>query len=309
MNILYHSPLPSDPSSFYRAAGPLSCLHHLDPTIHLTEWSGDLSWSTVAQHDLLFLHRPFSSAHAGLANLAKSLHIPLWIDYDDNVFEVPPCHGEVYKLYQSGPTQRNISAIMSQADMMTVATEQLADLYREWTPEVQVVPNAYNDYWLPHQPPSARREKAILWRGSPGHIENLVAHADALATVAAAHPDWQWVFMGPAPWPIRGRFPLAWHSGADIISYHHIVRDVIRPSILIQPLVNNPFNNCRSDNLSMEAASFGALAWRGLNCTELGQILTTLDPEHLVPDWAWYSKHRMLSTINQQRLAILEHLL
>lgn len=305
MKILFCSPCPNDVNSFYRGIGPLSCLPYLDPSIQINHLT-DLSWSALALCDVVFLQRPFSPEHMEIARIAKQMDKRLWLDYDDDLLNVPPSHGDVYQLYRQGSIQQAISAILSWADVVTVTNEYLADLYSEWTSRCTIVPNAYHDYWLPLEPPTTPRERTIFWRGSAGHIADLAAFANDLAAVAAANPEWKWSFMGAVPWCLEGRIPgLEYRSPVDIFTYHHVVRDVIRPAIMIAPLRDIPFNRGRSNSAAIEALSFGAQF--AATIEELSNYLNgAQSPAWL--DWGVVKNELFLSHINYRRLDILRSL-
>jgi hypothetical protein len=314
VKILYHCPHPNDAGSFYRGVGPLSCLRHIDPTIQI-EPIREVSWAALAGADVVFLQRPYAPEAMDIARLAKTLRIPLIVDYDDNLFAVPRSHGDVYRLYQRGPTQQIISAILSWADVVTVTNENLRDIYSEWTSHCVVVPNAYNDYWLPTELPAEPRERTIFWRGSTGHIADLATFADDLVAVARDFPDWKWSFMGAVPWPLEGAIPgMEYRSPVDIFTYHHVVRDLIRPSIMIAPLRDIPFNHGRSDLWQLEAASFGADVCGGSICKPeffketLQMKLSHLNEQPGFDSWNYVRTYRLLSYINHQRLDILRSL-
>lgn len=298
MRIAYVCPNPDDATSFYRGVGPLSCLRHLDPTIEVAPLT-ECSWSAIAPCDVVFLQRPFAPAHMDIARLAKTLGKKLWVDYDDDVFSVPRSAGDVYRLYRQGQTQQIISAILSWADVVTVTNDYLRDVYSQWASNIVIVPNAYNDYWLPTTLPTEPRDKTIFWRGSVGHVADLAAFADDLVAIAKDFPDWKWSFMGAVPWPLDGLIPgMEYRSPVDIFSYHHIVRDVIRPSIVINPLRAIAFNYGRSDTAALEATYCGA--------TYAGDILELRLA--LTEKPTFLPLFRLLSFTNLQRLDILRSL-
>ena len=48
----------------------------------------EVNWSSLAMNDAVYMQRPFTAGHAKIAELAVSNRIPLWVDYDDDLYSV-----------------------------------------------------------------------------------------------------------------------------------------------------------------------------------------------------------------------------
>ena len=87
-NLAVLCPSNTDATSFYRGIGPLAEIRRERFNLALT-FINDVNWSTLKLCDAAFLQRPFTSNHLKIAELVKRNQLPLWIDFDDDLFSVP----------------------------------------------------------------------------------------------------------------------------------------------------------------------------------------------------------------------------
>lgn len=262
IRILCCIPVSIDATSWYRGMGPLGQLQRTYPEIELLGF-GEWSWDNVGLSDIVFLQRPFGDNHVQMAEYAKKLGLPLWVDYDDDLFSVPfdnPTFGN----YGRPEIQENIRRICSKADFMTVATKSLVDVYKKYCPNTHHIPNCLPDLATRIRPAEMRvgpREKVILWRGGPTHERDLLSHHAEIMEVAKEFPDYKWCFIGYNPWWLmetlgdRGIY----NRGLEIVDYFiHLWES--RPSLVIVPLHDSVFNRGKSHIAWLEAAYAGAPA-------------------------------------------------
>ena len=254
MNILFFSPSETDACSFYRGVGPLSQLSRRG---HITlNKTKEVNWASIAGNDLCFMQRPYAKGHLEIAEIVRR-QMPLWIDYDDDLFNLPfsnPAYEHFTKNVES------LTKIINLASIITVTTSALADSIREHLAKdipIQVLPNAYNDYWFPIEP-SSPREKVVYWRGGETHAEDLLSIYGPLVEVASDCPDWTFIFQGMCPWMFKDTFPLKWLSSEDIMKFLPSIQHSIKPAIQIVPLADNKFNRSKSNIAWIEGTSAGA---------------------------------------------------
>ena len=111
---------PQGACSYYRSIGPLSKLKHINPKIKIQVLS-NVTWNSLFETDILFLARPDSKAFVEMAEMAQDLGIPVWIDWDDNILQIPP-DNPAYKHYKSKTTVESMKKCLEIADIVTVST-------------------------------------------------------------------------------------------------------------------------------------------------------------------------------------------
>jgi hypothetical protein len=252
--ILIHSPSTPDACSFYRGIGALAPLHK---HYILEQLPNRVDWASIMGADLLYMQRPFSSTHLQVAEIAAK-QIPIWVDYDVALLEVPASN-PAFQTYAKPDVKKNIKKILGLASMVSFSTQILANLFECVMPidvPFKVIPNAFNDYLFPSNVPD-NPEKVVLWRGSESHQGDLFYYKDEIRQVIFDNPDWKFIFMGAVPWMIDA--PLVYTSGRDIMEYFPALREEIKPSVVIVPLEDSPFNRAKSNIAWLEATYAGAV--------------------------------------------------
>lgn len=332
MNLFCVIPHDHDATSFYRALQPVSQLRKIMPNLQLYFSGKEISMSHMSPMDVVFLQRPAGIEHLQIMDMAKLLKIPVWIDYDDNLFCLSPSNPQ-YHIYNNDQTKRVIMELLKHADAISVSTLQLAKDLIAYVPEhgkIHIIPNALNDYVLTDQPKFNPDKKLVLWRGSSSHQGCLHEHSEAIVDVALKHKDWKFQFMGYNPWFIlnkigeQGRFV----DPVEILAYHRVIRNE-NPNISIVALNDNPFNRCKSNIAWLEGMYSGAIClgpnWEEwdkpgiINYSNKKEFQSHLD-DMLSGDsgdmekihalgWEYIMEFLTLSKTNQSRKAMLEGLL
>ena len=323
MNLGLCLPAPADPTSFYRALGvfgPLAKEHNIN-LITGNYWS----WENVIQCDVLFVQRPFADEHRKVCEIARSLKVPIWLDYDDNLWNVPQSNS-AYQLYMNTRAHANMRTMCRMADVVTVTTQELARQIQGAT----VVPNAFNDYiWDMSELP---RQNSISWRGSATHFEDMEGYIPQIEYLARINSEWNWHFIGQPHWAItKGIIPpkrIALHQYCDsMFSYIETFRQVA-PSIHIVTLQDSLFNKCKSNLAWVESTMCGAVTiapdweeWGGRGCILYDSPDTFYDAVHQAivrgSDWRrtqltvardYINFNLKLSHVNESRWEILKRL-
>jgi hypothetical protein len=181
INILAYTPGPKDPTSFYRGLLPLFEMQRTFHDYRIIE--GDLmrtGWPLIAQADIVFLQRPHRPAYRQVAEIAKQMNIPLWVDLDDDHLNVP-LHYDTARLYNDVDNRQAHIDIIKMADVITVSTEALRDVYRSYNPNVEVIANALPDFLFEWPLPERTNKKTrVLWRGSDKHSFDLAMYLPRL---------------------------------------------------------------------------------------------------------------------------------
>lgn len=184
----------------------------------------------------------------------------LVVDLDDDLHRVP-----AYNPGKGTPELRKlVTSLLARADLVTVATEELARFYGRWNDNVVVLPNRLHwPMWEPLAPVCERQE----WRRfRVGYMGNMDYHqadveqiAPSLKKWLVAHPDVEFVAAGDerihdvigVPHAQRVTTSKVWFRCLDL-PYITSVMDVG-----LVPLVRNEFNEGKSCLKGMEYNACG----------------------------------------------------
>lgn len=251
-----------DATSFYRGVGPLGALSKSlggSITLMMVELK---SWATISMSDVVFLQRPFKDKHLAVVEMAKACNVPVWIDYDDDLFQVP-MDNPAFDLYDDADMQKRIAKMIAMADVVTVTTEHLKERLAKLNQNIVVIPNAFDERFFSFPKERDPRKKLVLWRGSSTHQKDLATVGMEL--IKLSHDpqlsDWTFHFLGFNPWWIVERMRpenTIISPGIDILEYHQYIK-MVNPSLLFVPLCNNAFNRSKSNIAWIEGTYAGAM--------------------------------------------------
>jgi hypothetical protein len=258
-------PEPTDATSYYRGAIPFGHLHKIIPGLHVTtipptHEGMQMAGVSLASADLFFLQRPTTHLHFELATAAAELGVPLWIDYDDDLLDVPNDH-EMHLNYQA--LKINIIQMVTMADVVTVSTEAIAAKLRPYSKKVVVIPNAFDDIG-PLQSRRPKMEKAqnnvVSWRGGSSHARDIFEFAAEFVEAIGTSPDTQFHSMMyyPHAWNLNIANKCTHHDKTTTLRYLQRLTS-IRPKIHVVPLYEHPFNFAKSHCAWLEATYAGAV--------------------------------------------------
>jgi len=159
-------------------------------------------------------------------------------DLDDNLLEVDPSNSLPYSIY--APIAADTANNIRLANVVTVSTPKLAARMRELNPNVVVLPNCLPADWIASVRHQQGDEVIVGWAGSMFHQQDWPGVGQQLAIYAAHEPRARFHCIGAnymAP-HVRARY-----TGWDIMENYWKAMDF---SIGIAPLVDTPFNQCKS---------------------------------------------------------------
>jgi hypothetical protein len=269
-----HVPNPHDATAWYRAVSPLAHMRKRGFPVQydlIREWSAP----AVMGYDAAFFQRPCTAPELEAIRICKRLSIPVIVDYDDLLFDLP-VDNPAYQHYMNQETQSRIVTIMREADCLWVSTRELKRCIQlprgGLNDKVYVVPNALDDVHMVTgsrglPPPVERRQGAVVWRGSATHEQDIMTYAKQLAEAAEASPKTSFVFVGYNPWFLTKhmRPKQAVVSGAMPVGEFMDFLYATAARVGVVPLHPSRFNLCKSN-----------IAW--LEMTWAGGVV-------LAPDW------------------------
>ena len=205
------------------------------------------------------------------------------IDFDDNVFKVSPLSNhyadygtENYQITFEDGTKHDawvdgqnidlkknkerlddIKKVVAGADMVTVTTPILAEVFREYNENVRVLPNCVNlKEW--NKLPLEKNEKEIklYWGGGMSHWQDLLLIREPLKQIFEKYKNAKIVMLGWMPDGFEQTFPgrVEFQSWANIYGYPYKMAS-LGIDIALIPLVDNEFNRCKSAIKWIEASS------------------------------------------------------
>lgn len=253
-------PHPNDATSFYRGVGPISRLQKDVPDLQCIFLS-HVEYSSLAMCDAMFLQRPYQQSHLSALMLAKSQNVPIWLDYDDDLFSVAP-DNPTFNQYGNRDTQERVRKCLEIADVVTVTTEHLRQQFLRFNKNIVVIPNAIDDYQFENRRPRPT-SNVVLWRGGSTHQRDLMTVARQLVEVSrnpehSAH--WTFHFQGYNPWWITESMPaknVRFAGSLSVIEYMEFMAE-LAPRIMIVPLMDNLFNRSKSNCSWIEGSYAGS---------------------------------------------------
>ena len=331
MKILALSPLAYDATSYYRAFGVFPNLKKKIPDLVVEPYMGGgrRTWAELLQYDVLFLQRPAHPDWLKLAQYCKGLGIKVWVDHDDNLFDLPP-YNRVADTY-TPQVKKTMLDIMRLADVITVSTEAIKTYFAGiGVDNVVVIPNALNTdltrMAAAYNEPDPTKNDQFVWRGSETHVADCAFFADAMGDAIDRRGKTFWNFFGYNPWQITINFsPVKWryHIPEDIMVYVENLRS-IKGQLMHVPLVEDGLNLCKSNIAWIEATAAGMVTlapdwheWQKpgvLNYKSIDEygslLMRPLDDakERWAASRDYIMENLTLDKVNEQRATILNNL-
>ena len=260
MKLLVLTVNKNDSTSFYRANGILADLKN---QINLEITSMDfaqlknMSWANLVLMDAVFMQRPYDSTAVQMAQYCRDLNIPVWVDYDDYLLEIPIDNQKAYNLFSEKKVQKNIIDTIQLANLVTVSTGALKTALEKLNNNIHVVPNAINTKIFNYRK-TQKPNKTILWRGSDTHQLDIYMFAETIFNATQKYSDYNFTYFGFYPWFIPMEKNTKYIKPTDPVIYFRQLYS-LAPKIMNVPLVDSLFNRCKSNIAYIEGTFAGAV--------------------------------------------------
>lgn len=255
--IFVSTPYASDGNSFWRCVGPLSYMaKNGDYAMYVHPQSVKFQWDAIAGFDMIFMHRPCRQDDVILMQMARTMNIPVWVDYDDWLFHVPEWNPAA-ELYNNFAMQQIMALIIATADIVSVSTACLQQEFSKLNPNVCIVPNAYRADLFPFRkevvPP---RKDFFYWRGTNTHEGDLLSVVQGLKALTIPTK----FIGGPSHSVLSQMNPemVVRQKYFDTIRYWQAIYDMCG-KVMIFPLDGHYFNQCKSNIAWIEAMHAGSV--------------------------------------------------
>ena len=210
----------------------------------------DLSPIDLDFHDVILILRATTPDIIGYLQLAKQKGIPIIVDLDDDLLNLPPSHPQDHEYTRN---RSIIEQFFRLADHVWVSTEQLlyvTDALERGT----VIPNAILPSDLPDQP--APDHQRWAWRGASVHLEDVLAHAEWYYLIQRQPKEFHWIgWIPPLKHEANAKF-LPYES--DVEAYFTAIKRQ-QYNVIWKPLVQNKFNWAKSNIAWLEATMGGGV--------------------------------------------------
>ncbi len=189
---------------------------------------------------------------------ARTPYSRLVYELDDDVFSVTPENWNAYRLYSRPDIRDAVAHAAEVADLVTVSTEPLAEVMREYNPNVAVLGNCVPG-WVTGLPRTRRDRPRIGWAGGASHGVDIGLVAHPVRRFLQRFPGWDAQLNGTdyrdtikapqdrvfyAPWIQVNTDPEGFYSGVDF-------------DIALCPLHPTTFSRSKSAVKAIEAGARG----------------------------------------------------
>lgn len=261
--VIFFSFAYGDSISTLRVIGPLE---QLEITIIDGFAKKIVDEESVKNADIIILAREFPNAldeYEKVISLAHKFDIPVILDIDDLLFELPENHPDKLTYSYAGALLPLFQAVL-EVDLVTVSTNSLRNYLLPYNKNIIVLPNFLNDnIWQLHSPSKKKKEKIVLgYMGSHTHQPDLKIITPVLLNLLKKYPKTLEIhFWGmPPAQELVASSQVHWHSTivekySDFVGYFQTQAQSI--DIFIAPLVKNPFNLSKSHIKFLEYSTLG----------------------------------------------------
>jgi glycosyltransferase involved in cell wall biosynthesis len=254
IRIIYY-PVLSPGSAFYRCQLPALGLNKGARVI--AHVSRDKVARESLEYDVIVIQIDHTDATASFARTLQQMGKKVVFEIDDAFDAMEPWHPQ-YAQYSRAFEQDRMRRLFKLADAVSVSTPALAERYAELNRRIEVIPN-YIDVggWPRATARPADGLFKILWAGSPAHWGDLNVIAKPLFQFVRQTSDARLVFFGDVPdLPDDIKARAEAHPFVPFGEYPVKLAD-LRVDVALAPLVDCPFNLCKSPIKVMEYLSTG----------------------------------------------------
>lgn len=245
--------------------------------------------------DIAVFPRPSETPMLQAIKDLKNAGTKIVVDHDDNMFKISPLSphyeengteevtialpdGTDVKLWEDGKNidlkknrQKldNFKKALEIADMVTVTTDILASVYREYNKNVVVLPNCVKpELW---QSLDLNRDDTVrlFWAGGSSHYEDWTILSDVLPEIMSRYKNVKLVILGQMFKGTVKNLPqdrIEHHPWVPTPAYPYKV-SILDPHIGIIPLRDTEFNRCKS-----------AIKWTELSAMGVPSVVSNVSP-------------------------------
>ncbi len=226
---------------------------------------GHTDLDKISQADAVLIQRDFPKYlqdYERILSAARAQSKPVVYDLDDWLLELPKTHPDRVSHHYAGSLFPILRAI-TEADVVTVSTDKLAERIHPLNENIHVLPN-YIDEGLWHLQPrqttiDPQLPLTLVYMGGDSHIPDFEPLVPILSEILQSYGErivYKSIGMQPVP-ALRGLpnveaipFQFTYSAYAGFVQRQHF-------DIAIAPLADNIFNHCKSSIKYLEYSTLG----------------------------------------------------
>jgi len=191
-----------------------------------------------------------------LNKVSRPTNTPIIYEIDDLLIDIPVWN-YAHKYYKEN--EEYIKRMMNIVHGLTVSTEKLKEVYSQYNPHIEVVPNhlpkfIWGDIIPKHENQPRETKPRILWAGSENHFA--VAQMgmrggdfgdELLKYIRKTTDKYQWVLCGGKPQEILDLIQskkIEYHGWRNIFEYPGFLKS-LDVDMAVAPLMPGLFNECK----------------------------------------------------------------
>ena len=192
--------------------------------------------------------------------------LPLWrrfrvrsrlvYEIDDDVFSIERTNWQAYGIYSRRDTLDAVAHCAETADLVTVTTEPLARVMREYNGNVTVLPNHVPGWVCDYERPRGERP-VVGWGGGASHGADIGLVANPLRRFLDRFPGWDACLMGTDYRPTIKHDRVSFIPWINVGEEPEAFYKAIRYDIGLAPLVPSVFSASKSAIKALEYAALG----------------------------------------------------
>jgi processive 1,2-diacylglycerol beta-glucosyltransferase len=252
-----------DALSHLRLIGPA---RHLGIQVIYGVENGQIFVDRALLGNVIVLQRDFPraiEAYEAILSLARQNNIPVILDFDDLLFELPEDHPDRRKHIFTWTFLPMLQALL-EVDLVTVTTRPIYEYMLGFNKNVQILPNYLDDQLWQLIPPvrSKKQDKKIIigYMGGLSHQSDLALLIPVFHNLIRRFPErLDFQFWGTQPAQELSNYPFVQWNKQIIWNYQDFAAFFQTQSadIFLSPLADNFFNTCKSAIKYLEYSSLG----------------------------------------------------
>lgn len=256
----------NDTTSFLRAWGPFTTpeMRAVCSVSKLPKDPQSLQdWSTYYGYDAIFLHRPHTPTDEYIMYKAKNYGIPLWVDHDDDLLNVPVDNPH-FAHFNAPGIRDTVKASYELADILTYGGKTHWESIKKSRASAIHIPGALDDRLIRFKRPfndtkdSVKSNRRYAWRGSDSHAIDLIYFADSIKAMGDIRPRFfglnpYWLELKGMAYEWRPKTTDHFEFLAKLAEYNAHIHFV--------PLIENFFNHVKSNLAWQDATLAGSVCF------------------------------------------------
>lgn len=250
---------------YHRLIKPLTRLH-IDQGVEVMK-AQDIENKGIPElkdFDLVVFNRYLYKNHYDILEYLAKYNIPYVVDIDD--FWKLPKHHPAFDFYRRNKLPRAVEDAIRYASGVTTSTETLAAHIRPLNPRVCILPNTLDltdEQW--NWPAKQGEKIAVGWVAGATHANDAAIIGEAIS-IALKNCDFEFIYVGFDPKNHLNRsIYTRLNNGEKALKIFAVGgkspdqygKSITNLDVLVAPLEDTKYNNCKSDIKILEAAAYG----------------------------------------------------